>query len=447
MINEREIVLDVVLEVLEKKKFSHLVVQQALAKYGYLEKKQRAFILRLAEGTIERAIEMDAMIEQVSSVKVKKMKPVIRSILRMTAYQIKYMDQIPDSAACNEAVKLAEKRGFKGLKRFVNGVCRNMARNRDAFELWEETNLSVRYSMPQWLIDDWSVYYSQQELEKILAGFYKERHQTGVRCNVSKCPKEHVIKSLENQQVKVEQAPYADTGLLLSGYDRLEELEAFQNGWIQVQDVSSILAGNCAAPKKGDYCMDVCAAPGGKSLHLADQMGDEGVIDSSDLSMEKVFKIEENAMRCGFSCIRPNVSDALIPDHSVHEKADLVLADLPCSGLGIIGNKSDIKYQMTLEKMNSLAALQKQILSIVQDYVKPGGILLYSTCTINPRENIENLRWFVTEYSFEPESLDPFLPDELHSDTTKEGYLQLLPGIHSCAGFFFARLRKKGEER
>ncbi|CVI70315.1 Ribosomal RNA small subunit methyltransferase B [Clostridiales bacterium CHKCI001] len=444
MINGREVVLDILLEVLEKQAFSHVVIRQALEKYGYLSKQERAFISRLAQGCVERKIELDARINQVSSVKVQKMKPVIRNILRMTAYQLEYMDQIPDRAACDEAVRLAVKRGFSGLKGFVNGVCRGMIRNGAAFEQVKQESLSIQYSMPEWLIADWMRWFPEETVMQMLEGFYKER-SISVRCNTSKQSKAQIIDSLKQDGVEVTQAAYVEDAILLNHYDRLDYLEAFRNGWIQVQDISSMLVGLAACPKEGNYCMDVCAAPGGKTIHLADQMNNTGVVDCRDVSMEKVMKIQENKLRCGFSNIVPTVADATKLDLNSIEKADILIADLPCSGLGILGKKADIKYQMTPEQMEELAKLQRQILSVVQQYVKLDGTLIYSTCTINPKENIENVRWFLEHYPYELVSLDDCFPLELHSETTKEGWIQLLPGIHDCDGFFIAKMKKVGK--
>ncbi|MCI6676720.1 MAG: 16S rRNA (cytosine(967)-C(5))-methyltransferase RsmB [Clostridiales bacterium] len=444
MTNGREVVLDILLEVLEKQQFSHIVMRQALDKYGYLTKQERAFISRLAQGCIERKIELDAMIDQVSSVSTKKMKPVIRNILRMTAYQIQYMEQVPDRAACNEAVKLAAKRGFGSLKGFVNGVCRSMIRNQSVFEEIKNTDLSIQYSMPQWLIDYWKSYIPEQVFSRMLKGFYTER-PISVRCNTSIQTKEMIIASLEQDGVCVTQAPYVANALYLSNFDRLDYLDAFRSGWIQVQDVSSMLAGLAANPKEGDYCIDVCAAPGGKTIHLADQMNNTGMVDARDVSIDKVEKIQENSMRCGFTNITFQVADARILDENSIDKADIVIADLPCSGFGIIGHKADIKYQMTAAQMDQLAKLQRQILSVVQQYVKQDGILIYSTCTINLKENIENVRWFLEQYPYQLVSLDDCLPLDLHSETTKEGWIQLLPGVHDCSGFFIAKMKKVGK--
>lgn len=439
----REIVLDILMEVMEKEALGHIVIRQALDKYQYLEKKERAFITRLANGTIERAIELDALIDAFSSVKVKKMKPIIRNILRMTAYQIKYMESVPDSAACNEAVKLAKKRGFLKLSGFVNGVSRSISRGISEYQM--PNDLSIQYSMPPWIVSMWIKQYGKDKTEYILKEFLEESHtkETIVRCNESKKRVEDIIESLKKQDVTVQRDKILPYALHLSGYDRLELLEAFQNGWIQVQDISSMLVGEVANPSKGSICIDVCAAPGGKSLHLADRMVDEGIVESRDLTWEKVALIEENKSRCDFSCIKPIVWNAEILDLEKIEKADIVIADLPCSGLGIIGNKPDIKYKMTKEKMGSLVELQRRILETVQQYVKPGGMLIYSTCTIHKEENEGNVKWFQEKFPFE---LVPFTEqcwEQIECDIRIKGCCQIFPKAGQQSGFFIAKFIKK----
>ncbi len=443
----RAIVLDILLEVMEKGKFTHIVLRQALDKYGYLEKNERAFISRLANGTIEKCIELDYIINGYSSVKVNKMKPVIRNILRMTVYQLKYMDSVPASAACNEAVKLAQKKGFGQLKGFINGVSRNISRHIE--EMVQYDDLSVKYSMPDWLVKFWMNSYGEGKTVDILEGLSASKdqyHETVVRCNLSKNSAENIITSLENDKVSVRRDPILPYALHISNFDRLDCLAAFKNGEIQAQDISSMLVGEIASPQKNDYCIDVCAAPGGKSLHLADKLDGTGTVDSRDVSYEKIYMIEENISRCGFKNIHAQVKDALDLDVESIHKADIVLADLPCSGLGIIGNKPDIKYKMSLDKMKQLASLQREILSVVQQYVKPGKLLIYSTCTINPEENEENVKWFLNSFPYELVSIEKEIGKELKCETTNSGYIQLIPGLNKTAGFFIAKLRRKTDE-
>ncbi len=446
-VNLRAIVLDVLLEVLEKGAFSHLVLHQALCKYGYLEKNERAFVSRLAQGCIARKIELDYRIDQISSVKTKNMKPVIRNILRMTTYQIWYMDQVPDHAACSEAVKLAGKRGFASLKGFVNGVSRSLAREKKKGQ--EELPFCVKYSVPEWMDAYFSTFYDERTRQEIWEACLKENDWNStqkkglcVRLNCSRKPEKEILELLHEDGVTAEPIDGIHHAYLIRGYDTVDRLKAFQEGYIQVQDGSSILAGQAAAPSAGAYCIDVCAAPGGKSIHLADLLNGSGMVESHDLTMQKVDLIQENIQRCRFENIQASIADACEDRPEAHEKADLLMADLPCSGLGVIGQKPDIKYQMTKEKMDSLAALQRQILAVVQNYVKPGGVLLYSTCTINLAENQENVAWFLKQFPFQLESLSPYLDETIFGDGIQRGYIQLLPGVYSGTGFFIARLRR-----
>ena len=442
-VNLRNIVLEMLLQVNKGEK-SHVALKSTLDKNVSLDKHQRSFITRLFQGTLERRIELDFIINQFSKTPVNKMKPVIREILRMGVYQIKYMDNVPVSAVCNEGVKLAEKRKFRNLKGFVNGVLRNVARNIEKIEYPKEQKerLSVIYSVPKWIIEKWTKEYGISKTEEMLEGLYKPK-ATSVRCNTSKATVEEIVKSLEYQGTTVEKSKLYDKALKISGYDKLENLDVFKAGMITVQDESSMMVGIAANPKEKDYIIDVCAAPGGKSLHMADKMQGQGMVDARDLTDYKVGLIEENIERTQTLNIRAHRKDATLLDKESVEKADIVLADVPCSGLGVIGKKTDIKYRTDEDKIQELAVLQKQILHNAASYVKPGGILIYSTCTITSEENQSNVAWFTENYPFVLESLDPYLCEELHSETTAQGWLQLLPGVHKTDGFFLARMRKK----
>lgn len=459
-ISEREIVLAVLLEITEKGGYSHLVLRDVLNKYKYLEKKERAFITRVTEGTLEHLIELDYIIDQFSKTKTRKMKPVIRGILRMSVYQIKYMNSVPAHAVCNEAVKLAVKKGFSGLKGFVNGVLRSIVKGLGQIsypgENEPEKRLSVQYSIPEWLIRMWMETYSAETLEKMLQAFQEEAPVT-IRCNLQKTTPEELKAALESSGIKVEAHPYLDYAFCISGFDLLERLPGFQEGWFFVQDISSMLAGQVALGAAGKrendkakeqfLALDVCAAPGGKALHLAELLGESGRVEARDLTEYKVGILEENIARSGFSNVSAKQWDARIVDEAVKEKADLVLADLPCSGLGVLGRKPDLRYRMTRESACELAALQREILSAVAEYVKPGGMLLYSTCTIHTAENEKNAEWFLeTHPEFSWCNITQALPQELQTDVQQGGMLQLLPGIHNSDGFFLAKFIRKSRK-
>ena len=447
MPDAREIAADILMEVLEKKQYSHMVLLNALKKYQYLEKQERSFIKRVVDGTLERLMQIDFIIESFSSTPLRKMKPTVRTILRMGVYQICYMDRVPDSAACNEAVKLTVKRGFSGLKGFVNGVLRNIARKKEEIS-WPDD--SVRYCLPQWILGQWEPEYGRKAVQVMAESFLRERPLT-VRMNLNQAPREEILESLREQGVEVIESGYSDQVVFLKNVDYLEGLDAFADGFLQVQDLSSSLAGDAAGVKEGSHVIDVCGAPGGKSLHIAELLNGTGMVEVRDLSESKIALVEDNIRRSGLFNIEARVQDALEFDRDSEETADLLIADLPCSGLGIMGRKPDIRYNMTREQTLALAGLQREILSVVWRYVKPGGTMVYSTCTIDRAENEENAAWILENLPFEPVDLTGRIGEELAKtlcrDTRKEGYVQLLPGFYPGDGFFISVFRRKEEGR
>lgn len=446
-INTREMILEILLKIDEEGEHSHIAIRDALSKYQFLPKQDRAFITRVCEGTLEYRILIDYIIDSFSKISVDKMKPPIREILRSAVYQLKFMDRVPDSAVCNEAVKLAQRKGFYNLKPFVNGVLRTVSRQLDQLEYPpRERNLvrflSVKYSMPEPLVLRWLNVYGEEVTEKMLADFLEDKPLT-VRCRTYLNSVEKTCESLRAQGVTVEPAPYLPYAKRISGYNHILALDAFIQGKIQVQDVSSMLVAEIADPKKTDYVIDLCAAPGGKSLHIGDKMEGFGTVDARDVSQYKVNLIEENIRRTGSINVQTRVQDATVFDVDSECLADIVLADVPCSGYGVIGRKPEIKYRSTSQKQEELVILQRNILDKAAEYVKPRGVLIFSTCTIAKEENEENMMWFMNNHPFKLESIDPYIPDELKSETTSLGYLQLLPGVHGTDGFFIARFRRK----
>lgn len=446
-VNTREVVLAILLQIQEEDEPCHLAIRNALSKYQFLPKKERAFITKICQGTLEYRIQIDYIIDYFAKVKIAKMKAPIREILRSSVYQLKYMDGVPESAICNEAVKLTQKKGFYNLKPFVNGVLRTIIRHQDEVEFPKREDdeleyLSITYSMPRRFVERWADTYGISTTEKMLQDFLEEKPTT-VRCRQFLTPQKYTLESLKEQGVTVSQAPYLDYAFYISGYDHLLTLDAFRDGRIQVQDISSMLVAEIAAPQRGDYVIDLCAAPGGKSLHMADKMAGYGTVDARDLTEYKTNLILENMHRAGAINMQVKCQDATVFDEASENLAQIVLADLPCSGLGVIGKKPDIKYRMNKKKQEELVLLQRIILDKAAKYVKPGGSLIFSTCTIAREENEENMEWFLKHYPYEPESLDAYLPEELHSETTKAGWLQLLPGVHPCDGFFIAKFRRK----
>lgn len=445
VINTRKLSLDLLMDIMENGAFCDKCIHNAFDQHE-LERRDKGFIMRLVEGTVERCIELDYIINQFSKVKVKKMKPVIRNILRMSVYQIFYMEQVPDSAACNEAVKLTVKRKLQNLKGFVNGVLRNIVRNKDAITYPKKGTieyLCIQYSMPEWIVKQFADAYGLEDSEEILQSFMKEKGCISVRCTTSRYTTDVVRKTLEEQGVLVEKGALLDNALILKEYSNLTGLKAFQKGMFQVQDESSMLVGAIAGVKPDDTVIDVCAAPGGKTLHMADILRGSGQVISADLTADKTKLIRENSNRLGYQNITVVENDALIYREEWKDKADVLIADLPCSGLGVIGKKCDIKYKTKKEDIDALAQIQRQILKVVSTYVKKGGRLLFSTCTIAARENEENVAWIEENLPFHLISIEENLPDVLKGKTGDKGYLQVLPQMAGTDGFFLSCFEKE----
>lgn len=446
--NIRQIVMEMLLEMNTTSSYSHILVRDVQNKYDYLTVQEKAFLKRLFEGTLERMIEIDYVINQFSKIKVNKMKPVIRTILRLSTYQILYMDSVPDSAACNEAVKLAQLKKFGTLKGFVNGVLRNIVRNKNAISYPDRQSnllqyLSVTYSMPEWIIRLWLSQYDEETVEAILKGLLQE-HPVTIRIMDTK-QSDRILEKIQAVGITpIQHTCFSNAYVLDGNLESVSTLPGFADGTITVQDVSSMLSVACAGIKEGDRVIDVCAAPGGKTMLASQYAGEQGRILSRDVSDKKVDMIRENVERCGLNNVDCQVWDARESDESMIASADVVIADLPCSGLGVMGKKRDIKYHVSEASLKEITILQQDILKTIVSYVKPDGILLYSTCTINADENERMVTWLVENYDFELESIEPYLPDELKTiQSVSKGYLQLLPGIQNTDGFFMARLRRK----
>ncbi len=434
--NTRELVLETLLSVEKGESYSHRALSALLDKYQYLSKQERSFITRVTLGTLERRIELDYIIDWFSKVKVKKMKPVIRCILRMGVYQLKYMDSVPDSAVCNEAVKLAGKKGFVSLKGFVNGVLRSISRNLPEVSYPSEEEkpieaVSIRCSIPQWILRQWREDYGWEKTKSMAESFLNQERTT-IRVNTMMTDREKLIDDLKKQGIQAEKLVFRDypdfkQGLYIWEYDYLLKIKEFAQGQFYVQDVSSMLPVWFLNPKEGDFVVDVCAAPGGKSIHAAQLMQGLGVVEARDLTDYKVGLIEENIARARLKNVKAVKWDALILDESLVGKADGVIADLPCSGLGVLKKKPDIRYRMTREQQEELSRLQRQILSNACQYVKPGGTLLYSTCTVNKIENEDNTAWFLQN----------------HREFSLAKERQIFPGESCGDGFYLAKMIRR----
>ena len=442
MENIRGIALDALLESEASERASSGLITDILNKYDYLDQRDKAFIKLLFEGVTERRITLDFILDKRSSVKTRKMKPVIRNILRMGVYEMLYTDS-PSYAVCKEAVNLAGKRGFKGLGGFVNGVLRNLAReieplakeNKDIAEYFLPKKgtmdnikyLSICYSIPEVIISIIMKDYGKRT-ESILSAMSKTKPVSiRFRSFMSDDEISQVIKSMEESGVILKQDSDVRFLYRASKTGDVRKLPGYDEGLFYIQDVSSIKAVISLDIQKGEKILDCCAAPGGKSILASEFTGEEGSVTSCDISEEKADLIRDNFERLNCKNTTVIVKDASVNDPSFNEGFDTVILDVPCSGLGIMGKKRDIKYNLTEEGLSSLTELQKKIIDSCVPYVKKGGKLMYSTCTLRHAENQEQVLYIKEKHGFE----------------VVKGPVTLLPDVAEQDGFFYCILKKK----
>ncbi len=443
----REIALKTIYEINEKGAYSNIALNKQL-EGNTLKDVDRAFITDLVYGTIKWKLSIDYVISSFSSTKLKKISPWILNLLRLGVYQILYMDRIPESAACNESVKLAKKYGHAASSGFVNGVLRNIARKKDSITYPDKQKdpvqyLSVKYSHPDWLVKEWLSAFGFDFTEDLLISNNQVPEFT-IRVNTIRTSKEELIANLSENGVQLEAGKAVEEALILKNPGSFLKLDSYKMGHFQVQDESSMLSAKILDPKPGDLVVDVCSAPGGKTTHMAQLMENKGQIIARDIHEHKINLINEAAERLGISIIKAEVYDAVMVDESLLEKADRVLVDAPCTGYGIIRKKPDIKWARTMSDIKEITDLQLKILNAASKYVKPGGFIVYSTCTIGKEENRDLVEKFLTlnkDFSFE--EFTELLPDVL-KEYSGNGYIELYPNINKIDGFFVAKMRKRG---
>lgn len=445
---EREIALYAITDILKEKAYNNIVLRKTLNKNSHLSMVQRAFITELVNGTLRNMIQLDYIISLYSRTPLNKMKPFIINNIRISVYQIMYMDKVPDSAACNEAVELCKKRGFSNLSGFVNGVLRNIARNKDNIKYPDFNEkpleyLSVKYSYPMWILEYWGKEFSVEQLEKICQSNRKPPFVTACVNTVYFKP-EQVREYLSMQDgVAVTDGIFMENSFILSKTKDITQTRAFQMGMFHIMDESSMLAVEILSPQPDTTMLDVCSAPGGKSFFGAYKMKNKGKIIARDVYEHKIELINDGVNRLRLSSIEAELFDAEKTDEKYIDGVDYLLIDAPCSGLGLARKKPDVKYNKTYEDIASLVQLQRNIISASVGYVKPGGIMVYSTCTISYRENIENVKWICDNFDFEMVDITPVLPEKIKCATAKDGYIQILPGDYGTDGFFIAKFKRK----
>lgn len=452
MINIRQEAALALEEILCRGGYSSLTVNEYLKKMaGQTEERDRRFFTNLVYTTLDHLLSIDAVIEAHSKTPLKKIKPYLLVCLRMGICQLKYMESVPDRAAINETVELVKKSKLRALAGFVNGVLRGAQRSGCAFVIPDVEKdpvkaLGLQYDMPEWIVSLWLQDYGMKQAEMLL----QKMQQPGsvcLRANTLKAEAAEIGKRIaesvgENGSVRqssaVPEAFYAEHIGDISSWDLYKE------GYVAVQDESSMLAALATGAKPGDRVLDLCAAPGGKSAFMAQMMKDHGSISSRDLHEHRVNLIRQNAERLGIGCIQAVAADATQLQMEDLEQYDVVLLDAPCSGLGIMRSKPDIKLHHTLQDVMELAELQRKMLMVAAEAVKPGGTLVYSTCTLNKKENDEQVEWFLKKYqNFVLKDLENRLPSLPECDRLWKKHLTLWPQVGGHDGFYVACLEKQ----
>ena len=440
----REQIVDLLIEVERDKSYAQLSLKKALVD---LDVRDKALATEVFYGTLKYGIQIDYWLNQYSKTPVKKMKPLIRNLLRMSVYQMLHLDKIPVSAVINEAVKIAKKRKFQGLSGFVNGLLRQIDRERENLSFPSEQEglsyaLSIQYSIPEWIMKMWLKRYDKETVQKIGEALNKRAEVCG-RINTLKGSKEELIEILEKEKVKVEAGHLLEEAFYLKKVDNLQNLASFKAGAWTVQDESAMLVAHVMSPQKGEHILDMCSAPGGKSMHMATLMKNEGEIIACDVHAHKLELIEKNAKRLGIKIIKPTFQDGMVLNEDFVGKFDKVLLDAPCSGLGIMKRKPDIRLHKTEEDLKEIVAMQKALLKNAVSYLKPNGRLVYSTCTISYEENEKMVQEAIKEYSLELENIVDTIPKLIQHAVEDEGMIQILPHMADTDGFFIASFRRR----
>ncbi len=433
----RQIAYEILLKIEVNEAYSNLAIDSAVKMYNP-DSTDCAFISRLVYGVTERKLTLDYVISEYLTKSIKNTKPEIITILRLGAYQLLFMNKIPQSAAVNESVKLAKANKFEFASGLVNAVLRKVAGKGLVVNenLSETEKISVQYSIPEdtvkFLIHHYGKYNTVAFLKNTL-----EPKEIFIRVNTVKITTEELKALLKKENVKVFDT-YLENALKIEISNAVYNLESFKNGFFHIEDLSSQLCVEALELFEGATAIDVCAAPGGKSFTAAEYMKNKGVLYSCDIYSHRTELINEGAQRLGLNNIKPFVNDATVFNVDL-PKMDRVLCDVPCSGLGIIGKKPEIKYKK-LDDAKSLLPIQKQILQTSSKYVKNGGRLVYSTCSVNPNENRKICDTFLKET---PDFYSVKVLPNIERAVDEGDYLTLFPHKNNCDGFFIAAFQRK----
>lgn len=452
--NAREAALKTLHTVLSDSAYSNDALSECFRNAPELSQDDRRFTEFLLRTVLKNQLSLLDVIRRSASVRPEKMKPRIREILLLGSCELLFM-HTPDYAVINEYVRMTKKAGFQGLSGFVNAVLRNISENGNAFLAAQEG--ALHYSLPEELYRDIRDWYPD-DADSIFRWFQETGTEgVSIRRNQSRASDEALMNALREEGRAAVPSPFAPDMYLMKNAGDLTKSPAFMKGLFTVQDLSSALSSVIvrdlfAQNRKSFSVLDACASPGGKTLHTADLMevlmpDAEKEIISCDLSERKIGRIRENAERCGFSFIHPEVRDASVRDESFVRRFDLVILDVPCSGIGVTAKRPEIRMHASGEARRSLCEIQARILEVQTEYVKPGGTLLYSTCTIAPEENLLQVGAFLNRHpEYELTDFSSQLNEAFRGASgPAQGYFQILPGKYGSDGFFMARMTKRVE--
>jgi 16S rRNA (cytosine967-C5)-methyltransferase len=446
-ISVRELALQLIEQVHQQKAYSPLILNQAIESHR-LEGRDAALLTQLVYGVLQRELTLEFYLKSFLKPK-QKLDAWVRHLLYISLYQMVFLDRIPSHAIVSEAVNIAKKRGHQGISGFVNGVLRNVLRKGvPSFEkLPLEEKLSIEYSHPLWLVERWMKQYGSETTEKILTA-NNEPPSITARVNPLKTSKAEVLSELEKDGFDVTEGEVSPDAILIKK-GKLIGHRLYQEGLVSIQDESSMLVARALGVEPGMTVLDACAGPGGKTTHLAELMKDQGKIVALDLHIHKTALIDKQASRLGISSIETKALDARkVKSVFAAQSFDRLLIDAPCTGFGVIRRKPEIKYTKNEKDIYSLAGIQAAILDSCADLLKPGGKLVYSTCTIDHEENWNQIQFFLAnhpDYKLDRtlrERLSYF--EELDMKEEEEGVLQILPSDFDTDGFFISCLVREG---
>ncbi len=443
--NVRQLTLKILREIDKNNSFIDISLNNAL-EHTILNKNDRSLCTELVYGIIRCQRTLDCLIDQLGNKKSQKQPPVLRRILHIGLYQLLYLDNIPSSAAVNTSVDLAKNNNLNGLSKVVNAILRKHIRVKEGKKHPLTTSgsfpntIAIKYSFPNWIVENWYQQWGRNTTTK-LCYWFNQSPTIDIRINSLKTTIEEVKEHLAKAKVNTEYLPQLPYSLRLAGKTGdIKNLPGFMKGNWTVQDISAQLVSYLLDPKIGETIIDACAAPGGKTTHIAELMHDRGLILACDRISSRLAKVQQNIERLGLKSIKLIRGDSRYLQQ-FNNFADRVLIDAPCSGLGTLHRNPDIRWRQTPEKIKQLSIIQREILHRASEWVKPNGVLVYSTCTLNISENeaiIYNFLKNNSEWHIEKPLAYKFFSPFIRSS----GCLQIFPHQHHMDGFFMVKLRK-----